>query len=89
MGRILLYTTRGCALSAEARSIVRSWGCTFYEICLSEQPDEVRFLEELHDGAAGSACVPQLLLNERVLVVYIYIFFFFFFFFFFFVLSGT
>jgi glutaredoxin len=66
MGRILLYTTRGCSSCAEARSIVRAWNCVFYEICLSDHPAEGQFLEELYGGLNGSLYVPQLLLNDQV-----------------------
>lgn len=65
MGRILLYTTRGCPWSAIARDAISSWNVPFYEIDLYSHADAVDELQELTDRMQ----VPQVFINEQHLQV--------------------
>lgn len=54
-------------MCATARAIVRSWGCTFYEINLTASPERVAELCEL--SGRDCAVVPHLFLNDTAYVV--------------------
>ncbi len=62
MGRVLIYTTRGCPFSIAVKQLLDKKGAQYVEINLSDFPQRRNELEKL---SGGLKTVPRVFFNTR------------------------